>query len=136
MGSQVKQCRQCNKLFYSFGQVYCPECLEKNEKDFEKVRDYIYENPSANVVEISNQTGVSEKMILSYLKEGRLTIDEDNGLLLCEECGRSISTGRFCKACTRKLEYELKGAYVSYEDKKKREASKGMGKMHIDFFDR
>lgn len=136
MGSQVRQCKQCNKLFYSFGPVVCPDCIEKNEKDFEKVRDYIYENPQANVVEIAQETGVSEKVILAYLKEGRLTIDENNGLLLCEECSRSISTGRFCKDCARRLEHDLRGAYVSPEEKKRREASKGMGKMHIDFSDR
>ncbi len=135
MDSRLKQCNICNKLFYSFGAGNCPECTEKTEKDFEKVRDYIYENQNANVVEISQKTGVSEKAILSYLKDGRLTIAEDNGLLLCENCSRSIPTGRYCKECSRMLEYDLKGAYVAPEDRKKGSA-KGLGKMHIDYYDK
>lgn len=135
MGSEVRQCKLCGKLFYTFGADNCPECTEKKEKEFEKVRDYIYEHPKANVVEISQETGVSEKMILGYLKEGRLTIEENSGLLLCEECGRSISTGRYCAGCSRRLEHELRSAYVEPSEKS-REGSSGLGKMHIDFYDR
>ncbi|MFA5675334.1 MAG: hypothetical protein WDA65_02315 [Christensenellales bacterium] len=133
MGPQVKQCRICNKLFYSFGANNCPDCTERMERDFEKVRDYIYENPNANVVEISQETGVSEKVILSYLKEGRLTIAENNGMLLCEKCNRSISTGRYCKECSRMLEYDLRGAYVPPEERKQ-DGAKGLGKMHTDYY--
>ena len=136
MGSDVKQCKECKKLFYSFGSSFCPDCVEEIEKGFDRVKDYIYDHPKANVVEISQETNVSEKRILGYLKEGRLTIDENNGLLLCEECGRSIPTGRYCSGCSRRLEHELRGAYISPEEKKKQEASKGLGKMHINFFDK
>ncbi len=89
MDSQVRQCRQCRKLFQSAHSVFCTECLEETEAAFEKIKNYLYENPAANVVEISQKTGVPEKVILDFLKEGRLTIDENNGLLLCEQCGRS-----------------------------------------------
>ncbi len=135
MGPQVKQCKICNKIFYSYGAASCPECIEQMERDFEKVRDYLYENPHANVVEITQETQVPEKVILSYLKEGRLTIAEDSGLLLCENCNRSISTGRFCKECSRKLEYELRSAYTEPKEKKEGRAS-GLGKMHTDFYNK
>ncbi len=135
MDSQVRQCRQCRKLFQSAHSVFCTECLEETEAAFEKIKNYLYENPAANVVEISQKTGVPEKVILDFLKEGRLTIDENNGLLLCEQCGRSISTGRLCAACSRRLEHELKSAYVPPSAKKVKER-KGLGKMHVDYYDR
>ena len=135
MGSNIQQCRQCRKLFHSFGAAYCAECVEETERDFEKVKQYLYDHPHANVVEISQDTGVSEKKVFGFLREGRLTVDERFGLLLCEECGQSISSGRFCAVCARRLESDLQSAYVPVSQKKKPER-KGMGKMHIDYSDR
>lgn len=131
MGATVLQCKQCNRLFQSFGAVYCPECTQRLEEKFELVKKYIYDNPHANVVTISQDTEVPVRDILYFLKEGRLSIEKGDGLLLCENCGRSISTGRFCDRCKNMFEKELSAVCVKPEAKKER-TSEGLGKMHIN----
>jgi predicted amidophosphoribosyltransferase len=51
-------------------------------------------------------------MIKRFLREGRLEIanDEGNLVLECENCGRSIKTGRFCPDCERNLASGFKSA--------------------------
>ncbi len=135
MGVSISQCKECKRLYQSFGSSYCPDCAQKLEDNFELVRKYIYDNPNANVVETSQETGVSERDILYFLKEGRLSLAEGDGLLLCENCGRSVNTGRYCEQCKRIFEKELSAVYVDPANKKQNRAS-GLGKMHIDFKDR
>lgn len=135
MGVTILQCKQCKRLFQSFGSSFCPDCVQKLEENFELVRKYIYDNPHANVVEISQETDVPERDILYFLKEGRLSIAEGDGMLLCENCGRSIITGRYCDHCKKIFEKELSAVYVGPE-KKKQDRASGLGKMHIDLNDR
>ena len=51
-------------------------------------------------------------MIKRFLREGRLEIanDEGNLVLECENCGRSIKTGRICPDCERNLASGFKSA--------------------------
>jgi predicted amidophosphoribosyltransferase len=90
----------------SIGGKICPECLEKIDKDFITVRDYIYENKHSNIDIISKETEVSKQVIIHLLKEGRLIIDGPDGgggFLVCEMCKKPINTGRMCKDCTGKV---------------------------------
>jgi flagellar operon protein (TIGR03826 family) len=98
-------CPLCGKLFVRTTRNMCPDCLAKEQSDFEKVKDCLYENPGANVEQISEITGVSAKRVIHFLKEGRLELSEDNKnlLLKCEACGEPIRTGRFCESCVKKL---------------------------------
>jgi len=99
----IIQCSFCKKPFQSFGNKICGNCLEKIDKDFMTVRDYIYENKHADMDQVSEETGVPKQIILHLLKEGRLIVDDPEnhggGLLLCEVCKKPISTGRMCKDC-------------------------------------
>ena len=99
----IIQCSFCKKPFQSFGGKICGNCLEKIDKDFVIVRDYIYENKHADMDKVSEETEVPKQIILHLLKEGRLIIDDPESgkgrLLLCEVCKKPISTGRMCKDC-------------------------------------
>ncbi len=131
----VSQCKKCARLYQSFGNApYCPTCMDDLEKSFDLVKEYIYEHPLANVVEISRETGVPEKEIFYFLKEGRLSVSENNGMLLCESCGRSIITGKYCESCKKQLERELSSTIASAMQKKS--SSHGLGKMHVNVSDR
>jgi len=102
----IIQCNFCKKPFQSFGGRICGNCLEKIDKDFIVVRDYIYENKHADMDTVSEETGVAKQTILFLLKEGRLIIDDpenSGGLLLCEICRKPIKTGRMCKDCKEKV---------------------------------
>lgn len=105
----LRNCRRCGRVYAYDGFDLCRACRRIDEKDFEKVREYLDENPGADINEISEETKVSSKKIIKFLKEGRLEIKDENNLLLyCEKCGKPIKSGRFCKKCTSKLEMELK----------------------------
>ena len=98
----IIQCSFCKKPFQSFGSRICGNCLEKIDKDFIIVRDYIYENKHADMDTVSEETGVPKQIILHLLKEGRLIIEDPEGgagLLLCEACKKPIRTGRLCADC-------------------------------------
>ena len=99
----IIQCTFCKKPFGSIGGRVCPACLEKIDKDFITVRDYIYENKSSNIDTIAEETEVPKQIIIHLLKEGRLIIDSPDGggdgVLFCEMCKKPINTGRLCKDC-------------------------------------
>jgi hypothetical protein len=108
--------------------------MEELDESFELVKEYIYNHPLANAVEITQETGVSEKDIFYFLKEGRLSVSENNGMLLCESCGRSIITGRYCEPCKKHLERELSASMGEAMEKKSHPT--GLGKMHVNIHDR
>jgi len=107
----VRNCKKCGKIFnYIGGLPICPVCKQKDEEDFKRVKEYLYENPGANITQISTDLDISVETIKRYLKEGRLEIigDEGNLILECEMCGKAIKTGRYCELCERELTRELK----------------------------
>ncbi len=133
MGLNIKQCRQCRKLFESFGSVICPECAEELDRSFQTVKNYLYDHPDANVFEITKETGVAEKIVLSFLKEGRLSMNTTEGILVCEKCGMPISAGRFCSDCQNMLESALSSAYRPEQEKRgEMQKTWSPGRMHVN----
>jgi flagellar operon protein (TIGR03826 family) len=107
----VRNCRRCGKIYnYLGGAPICPVCKEDDEADFRRVKEYLYKNPGATLSEVSTVLEIGVEKIKGFLKEGRLEIinGESNLVLECESCGKAISTGRFCEACSRMLNNELK----------------------------
>lgn len=105
----IKNCRQCGRIFSHPVSVICPVCKREQERDFEKVRDYLRENADAGIHEVSERTGVSVKVITKYLREGRL---QAAGIttaieLACENCGAAIQTGQLCDGCKANLQKEF-----------------------------
>ena len=104
----VRNCTRCGKIYNYDGFKVCPTCRKDDEKDFQKVKEYLYENPGANIPEVSEATEVDAKKIIDFLRAGRLEIADDSNLILeCENCGTSIRTGRFCDKCASGLQRDL-----------------------------
>ncbi|MDI3543388.1 MAG: uncharacterized protein PWP57_993 [Candidatus Atribacteria bacterium] len=105
----LAKCKRCGKLFNRVvDKDICPSCMEKEEEEFQKVKDFLKRYPEKKLEEISEETGVDKKVILDFLREGRLQLSEIQGekeasLLTCERCGKPITTGRFCEDCKKKL---------------------------------
>jgi predicted amidophosphoribosyltransferase len=98
----VKVCAFCGKLFQSMGPDICPECSVKLDEEFVRVREYLYDNPGhIDVMDIVNNTGVSEKAVLRFIKDGRLArkVSTEEAGLRCAICGAPISAGRLCRRC-------------------------------------
>src|SRR5690554_523126 len=104
----IRNCTRCGKIYNYDGIKICPTCRREDEEDFIKVREYLYENPGANLSEVHEATKVDTNKIIEFLRQGRLEIaDESNLILECENCGASIKTGRFCDRCASDLHKEL-----------------------------
>ncbi len=134
--SKVQQCRQCGRIFTSLGSDTCPACAEEIDEYFRKVKNYIYDHPDANVTEISEGVKVPEKLVLRFLKEGRLSVDESVYALECERCGAPISAGRYCKKCQGLLQSAFRRVVPEQPERqaKKAEASRsGLARMHFDY---
>jgi len=136
MSSSIKQCKRCKQLFHSNGLGYCPECVVAMEQEFVRVKEYVYEHQSANVEEIAEVTEVPEKTILYFLREGRLSISESNGVLTCQKCGRSIPTGRYCATCTQQLERSLASAARPAASRGDKTAGNYLGGIHSEYKNR
>ena len=105
----LAKCKRCGKLFNKMlDKNVCPACMEKEEEEFQKVRDFLKRYPEKKLEEISEGTEVDKKVILDFIREGRLQlaeieVEEGSALLVCERCGKPITTGRFCEDCRKKL---------------------------------
>lgn len=117
---ELINCKKCGRMFGSQnGELYCSKCRVDDDADFKKVREYLYDNPGASVQEVAEGTGVSETLIIKFLKQERIEITEDeNSLLSCERCGKSIKTGRYCVVCKAEMKKELSKAVKSLTEKK------------------
>ena len=107
---EVRTCKNCGKLYNYIGKItpVCPICMKELEEKFEACRKYIKENPGANIQKVSDETGVTMKMLKQWVREERLTFAE--GTLVgieCEACGANILTGRFCQKCKQNLSNRL-----------------------------
>lgn len=111
------------------------QCRREDEEDFKKVKEYIDENPGANISEVSEETEVDTRKIISFLRQGRLEVEnKDNLLLDCERCGVPIKTGRFCKKCTAEMQREFKQSIGGGRDPK--DLKNGRAKEKIRIIDR
>jgi len=136
---QIKQCKDCNRLFHSLGNNLCPDCSEKVDNYFRLVRDYLYANPEADVLEVSKNTGVQESYIFEFLREERLSLNKDSEYIKCEQCGSAINSGKLCNSCkerlSRILETAAAPAAASKEKAQQQKESfgRGLGKVHLKY---
>ncbi|CAK7049931.1 MerR family transcriptional regulator [Tissierella carlieri] len=104
----IRNCAKCGKIYQYDGFRICHSCRKTGEDEFQKVKEYLYDNPGATISEVEEATGVDSRKIIVFLREGRLEIGEGSNLILeCEKCGVSIRTGRFCDKCKNNLQREL-----------------------------
>jgi len=104
-------CSECGKLFGSAGSNVCPDCLVKETEELELVKDFLRNNKSAGIAEISAATDVDSEKIIKFIKDGRLVTNTPvPGVgLKCERCDRPILSGRFCPNCAKNLSQKLRG---------------------------
>ncbi|MDF2801458.1 MAG: hypothetical protein K0S61_1361 [Anaerocolumna sp.] len=110
----VRNCRSCGKLYnYVSGMPpLCNNCLKALEEKFTVVKEYIYNHPGAGMQEVAEENEVSTMQIQKWIREERLSFSEDSMVgIECENCGKQIKTGRYCKNCKDKLANNLGNIY-------------------------
>ena len=113
----VRNCRQCGRLYnYIGGSMYnlCPDCIDKLEKKFTFVKEYIEqdENKNASIKQIAEDCDVTVKQLQQWIREERLTFSEDSPIgIPCEMCGKTIKSGKFCESCKQQMATNLGKMY-------------------------
>lgn len=121
----VRNCKKCGKLFNFTGEPLCPACSKELEAKFFDVRTYIYDNPKASMSTVAEEMDVPIQQIKKWVRQERLAFTKDSGIsIACENCGKSILTGRYCKDCKKKMTNQFSSMYKEKEP----EHSSGMKK--------
>lgn len=111
---QAMNCPRCGKVFVKISKPICEQCVKEEEQIFDKVRDYIKENPDKTVAQVAEECEVTVKRILGYIRDGR--IDASGGMkddISCSKCGKPIRGGRMCEKCVLETNFtvgEMKNA--------------------------
>lgn len=100
----IRNCKNCGKMFNYIGKPICPTCEKVLEDKFQQVKQYVKEHPQAPISVVSEENDVSINQIKRWVRQERLSFSEESLVgLECENCGVMIRTGRFCEACKAKL---------------------------------
>ncbi|TMV47168.1 flagellar protein [Paenibacillus mesophilus] len=115
----LSNCPQCGKVYVKNSYNMCPNCLREIEDQYRKCVDHLRKNRSCTLHELSEETGVPVRMIIRFIREGRIAAkDAPNVLTPCESCGEPIKEGTLCANCRSQLAKDFSHAQ---EDAKRRE---------------
>jgi predicted amidophosphoribosyltransferase len=101
----LENCQRCNGIFNRIGGPLCPTCVDKEEKDFRAVNEALRRQPHQKIDELAEQTGVSEKTIMRFIKDKRIASDVNTAGVKCGKCGApaiSLAT-RLCERCAGEI---------------------------------
>lgn len=105
---EVRNCKNCGKMFNYIGKPICPTCQKRLEDKFQEVKQYVKEHREASITEVAEENEVSVNQIKRWVRQERLAFSDESMVgLECENCGAMIKTGRFCESCKQKLQNNL-----------------------------
>lgn len=65
-------CVDCSGLFAFLPRGVCVACQEAREESFQELRDWLLDKPDATMVDVTAALGIDEKLVSSWIREGRL----------------------------------------------------------------
>jgi hypothetical protein len=98
-------CKFCGKVFDSFNfSKTCKHCEENMGEYFERIKEYLENNPGATTSDTCKDLGLSAAIVTFFINEERLIAKSLSGKLVlkCQGCGILIETGQFCFNCKTK----------------------------------
>ena len=134
MAPDLRNCPICGRIYAYQGRNMCNKCLEKEDDDYAIVRRYVRDNPGASVAEVAEATEIDEEKILQFLRDGRLVTRGMSYTTMCERCGKTISSGKFCDSCLKRLGAQFKNVIPSARkapEPETKSRDKGKDRMHI-----
>ncbi|MCL1843303.1 MAG: flagellar protein [Defluviitaleaceae bacterium] len=105
---EAMNCPRCGKVFVKIIESICDACVKAEVNIFDKVRDYVKENPNKSIKEVSEECEVTVKRVLQYIRDGRLEASGGmQGDVLCSKCGKPINIGRMCEKCILETNFAI-----------------------------
>ena len=68
----VQSCKGCGKLFGFLPRGLCADCIDLREERYHTVREWLRDNPGASIIAACQATGIEERLIAEFIREGRL----------------------------------------------------------------
>ena len=99
---------------------------------YQKVKTFIKENPNHNIKEVSEECEVPEGQIKQWVREERLQFSRESKALLCERCGKPITTGRFCNSCKTEMANAINDAMKPASEEKQEAASEAIRRARLE----
>nr|WP_246861245.1 TIGR03826 family flagellar region protein [Bacillus sp. REN3] len=123
----MTNCPQCGEIFVKnkFRDT-CEKCWKAEQDAYDTVSKFIKkrENRTASILQVEEGTGVSEELILKFIKTGKLQIAQFPNLgYPCDKCGSIIRQGKLCSKCAGEIKADLK-AHEHEETRKKEIANR------------
>lgn len=94
--------------------------MKEIDKQYETVAKYLRENRGSTIGQVSEETEVSIRQIVKFIREGRISIlNMPNMSYPCDSCGTEIREGHICESCRKKLTRDYQNMN---EDEKRRQS--------------
>ncbi|WP_423408252.1 TIGR03826 family flagellar region protein [Heyndrickxia sp. MSNUG] len=124
----LSNCPECGEIYIKskFREV-CEKCWREEEAAYDTVYKFMRkrENRAATMLQVVESTGVSEVLILKFIKNGKLQITQFPNLgYPCDKCGKIIRTGKLCEGCASEILEDLKNHEREEEFKQKMNSHK------------
>jgi|SaaInl4_135m_RNA_FD_contig_81_418892_length_4186_multi_4_in_0_out_0_2 uncharacterized protein len=73
----IATCENCGETVnLPLGTELCQKCRLEEIEIFRSVREYVWEHPGCTVEEVAKETEIRERVILRFVRQGRLKIRE------------------------------------------------------------
>ncbi|MGY0693525.1 TIGR03826 family flagellar region protein [Virgibacillus sp. FSP13] len=108
--AELANCSRCSAVFVKNIRDICQDCYKEEEAAFQMVYSFLRkrENREATLTEIVDATGIEENLIIKFIKEKRLRTSQFPKLAYpCERCGKNITSGKLCEACSQEILQDL-----------------------------
>lgn len=67
----LHNCKKCGKVFINNAKELCPKCFKEEQDYYRLIKDFLWENPGANIKEINCKTNAPLKIIRKFVRENR-----------------------------------------------------------------
>ena len=109
--SQLDNCLNCGQVYIknNFRDV-CMDCYKQEEEHFQKVYKFMRQrqNRTATMEQVVDETGVSEELIVKFIRKGRIHLAQFPNLgYPCDRCGTLIREEKLCVSCKKDIHTQL-----------------------------
>ncbi len=127
MEAKLKNCSNCGKIFMSYGEKICPNCVEEQKNLEMIVVEYVRDHPKCKIHEILEETGAPESLIRRLIEEGRFEQVGVNLSYPCKKCGKPIIAGQYCDECLTEMQENLQSVQQGISKTAEAEAAANRG---------